>query len=101
MTAESRSLSRRDDAERFHLLSTIITYPGLNTQDVRDRANEECQHDAFDPLPRISPQGIVGKLLGLERRGLVTSWRDFDGKRWEPTQAGREAWAHYEVTLNA
>lgn len=87
------------ELERFHLLSTVAAYPGLSTQDVRDRANEECQHDLFDPLPLMTPQAVTGKLKALERDGLIEGWVDFNGVRWDPTDAGRKAWAEYQAVV--
>lgn len=99
--AEPRSAQSGREMELFHLLATVVTYPGMSTADVRDRANNECQHDDFDPLPMIEQRAIAPKLKSLQASGLVARWRDFDCDRWEPTDAGREAWAAYEVMLNA
>lgn len=87
--------------ERFHLLATVVIYPSMSMADVRDRANNECQHDDFDPLPMIEPRAISPKLKALQTAGLVARWQDFDCDRWDPTDAGREAWAAYEKTLHA
>jgi hypothetical protein len=89
------------EMERMHLLATVVAYPGLSTQGVRDRANSEAQHDDFDPLPFIQPQGITGKLNALSIDRLVTGWQDIDVVRWDPTEKGRQVWAEYENGLNA
>lgn len=101
MTAQPLPRQTEREYERFHLLATVVTYPSLSTHDVRDRANEECQHDLFDPLPLMTPQSVSGKLKALERDGLIESWVDFNGVRWDPTDEGRKAWAFYEAYLKA
>ena len=82
--------AREKDLERFHLVSTLVQYPASSTQDVLERANEECQHDDFDPLPKISPQGIVGKLNSLSLAGLVRGWDDGVTMRWQATDTSRQ-----------
>lgn len=77
--------------ERMHLLATVVEYPGLPTQEVRDRANNEAQHDVFDPLPFVTPQGITAKLNSLSLAGLVEGYLSPEGMRWLPTDKGREA----------
>lgn len=88
---------REKEMERMHILSTIVAYPDLSTRDVRDRVNQECQHDAFDSLPTVSPQGITGKLNALSLAGLVTAWNDLDVLRWRATNDGCAAWAKCDV----
>lgn len=88
------------ELERFHLLASVVAYPNMSTAGVRERANDECQHDDFDPLPMISPQAIMPRLKALQVAGLVARWRDYDCDRWDPTVAGRAAWSAFEATLN-
>lgn len=85
---ESKELKKLD---RMHLLSTVVEYPGLPTQEVRDRANNEAQHDVFDPVPFATPQGITGKLNSMSRDGLLDGWPSPEGMRWEATVKGKHA----------
>lgn len=93
------SRTKEKEMERMHLLSTIVNYPDRSTQEIRDIANDECQHDSFDPLPHISPRGITGKLNGLSLAGLIDGWQDGGEMRWRPTDNGAQAWAEYQHGL--
>jgi len=65
---------RTEDLERIHLLRTVIALGGeARAIDIADRANQECDDDAFDDLPEISRRAIGQKLSGLEKQLLLTS----------------------------
>jgi hypothetical protein len=75
------------ELERLHLLATVGTYGPADSAFLRERANDEAAHDAFDPLPDIEPRAIGAKLSALRARG----WLSFEGDCWVLTGEGRGA----------
>jgi hypothetical protein len=83
---------REKELERMHLLSTIVNYPWRLAAEVADLANNECQHDLFDPLPFISPRGITAKLNAMSLAGLLDGSVTVEGIQWCATDEGERAW---------
>src|SRR5438128_2554355 len=81
------------ELERLHLLATLNTYGPATAGFIRERANDEAAHDAFDQLPDIEPRGIAGRLVGLLNDGLAkrTSGDGPAVVSWQITPAGSRA----------
>lgn len=83
---------RLREMERIHLLRILAQHGPMFASDLADRANQECDHDAFEDLPTISRRAIGQKLTalwsaGLVARELVKTVRMY---RWSISEQGRE-----------
>jgi hypothetical protein len=77
--------------ERVHILRTLINQGPLSGIELADRANQECDHDAFETLPAISRRGIGQKLSAMALDGLVVGTQAvrFAPLTWAVTDRGR------------
>jgi hypothetical protein len=74
------------ELERLHLLATLKQYAPQSASFIRERANDEAAHDAFDPIPPITPGGIAPKLVGLRSAGLAAYFAG--DEHWDITLEG-------------
>lgn len=99
------------ELERLHLLATLRTYGPASAAFIRERANDEAAHEAFDPVPMIEPRGIAGRLVGLLNDGLAKRVHGAPGEvSWDISAAGARAledglneldgWVYTEEAVN-
>lgn len=78
------------DLPVLHLLHTVMDYGPATAADLRQRYNDECKYDEFDPLPMRSVRSIASTLAVLRSRGFVTSLHHGPTAEWQITDQGRE-----------